>query len=120
MTIIRIAKKTQPYTMVSNDTLGAGMKTKIFDDGREYIINSTLRTDVLPMIQVYGSLEGQKIIDMLDKHPLAEQFQIDVLYSAIKKRNIRNFGALSAAELAIKLCQFIEDERKWSRYVCAD
>jgi len=77
-------------------------------DGKTYKINSEIEKDLLTLINTEKpSLLAQSFLDELYEMELEQLYCTEMTYLSTRKLDIKNFGQLSAIELAIKLTKFV-------------
>ncbi len=77
-------------------------------DGKTYKINSEIEKDLLKLINTEKhSLLAQSFLDELYEMELEQLYCTEMTYLSTRKLDIKNFGQLSAIELAIKLTKFV-------------
>ena len=77
-------------------------------DGKTYKINSEIEKDLLKLINTEKPpLLAQSFLDELYEMELEQLYCTEMTYLSTRKLDIKNFGQLSAIELAIKLTKFV-------------
>lgn len=77
-------------------------------DGKAYKINSEIEKDLLKLINTEKPpLLAQSFLDELYEMELEQLYCTEMTYLSTRKLDIKNFGQLSAIELAIKLTKFV-------------